>query len=581
MVRAIAYIRVSTDRQVRDGTSLVTQRRRVQEYSASKRYDLVQQFVEEGESAKTDKRPVLQEMLRYCKEQRGKIDVLIFPKIDRLARYSADYHYLKSYLREQGVRVESTDERFDDSPSGRFLESLLAATAQFDNDVRSERAYNGMREAVAEGRWVFGAPRGFRNVTLGNKSTIEPDPETRPTIVCAFEQTACMTPIREILEWLLSQGISMSRSTFHRMIHNKAYIGEIEAFGETHLAVPPFIPLVSQRLFRAAQDAIKRRRHPKVYQRDNLAFPLRGTVRCMCGQFLTAGWSRGRSDRYAYYRCRVCTRVNFRGEMLEEQFVATLSRLRRKIVFDERMVVRLKAQWDKDMAAETGRSVRVRRDINKLESLQRVLISKVAEGVVPDYLAKEQFSEIDSKLRNLKGDLAPVVRTDASFGILIGHGKSLFRQIDQLWLNSDLRIRQRLQRTLFPQGATIVKNSDCRTAKGDPTPGSDDPFRAQLSHLALPADKSANAKSFDAPNMALPADKSANAKSFDAPNMALPPDKSANRSKRNLRIDLDDVVPGDPRGFIEFLSRLQFELGDIVETSSSQGDDMPKDLFIR
>lgn len=499
MVRAIAYIRVSTDRQVKDGTSLVTQRRRVGEYAALKRYSLVKQFVEEGESAKTDKRPVLQEMLKFCKEQRGKIDVLIFPKIDRFARYSADYHYLKGYLREQGIRVESTDERFDDSPSGRFLESLLAATAQFDNDVRSERAYNGMREAVVEGRWVWGAPRGYRNVQIGNKATIEPDSVVGPIIIEAFEQAATMTPVKEVLEWLKSHDVSMSRSSFHRMLHNKAYIGVIEAFGTTQHAAPPFFPLVSERLFRRAQDAIVRRKASPVYERENAAFPLRGTVRCPCGRFLTASWARGRTARYPYYRCRSCARVNLRGEFIEGEFLKSLETLRNTFTFDDRMVRNLKKQWADDTEGEANRQENMEREVAKLEALQQRLTLKVAEGVVPDDLARQQFEEIDSKLTSLKGDLLLLADGSVPFEQLIGHARSFFRQVDQLWLYSELSVRKRIQRILFPQGATLDFEHQCRTANEPPLTDSQTQPDAQLSRVAVPAGKSANPTSTSQP----------------------------------------------------------------------------------
>lgn len=521
MVRAIAYIRVSTDRQVKDGTSLVTQRRRVGEYAATKKYQLVRQFVEEGESAKTDKRPVLQELLGFCKENKGKIDVLIFPKIDRFARYSADYHYLKGYLREQGIRVESTDERFDDSPSGRFLESLLAATAQFDNDVRSERAYNGMREAVSEGRWVWGAPRGYRNVVHDNKATIEPDPITGPIIICAFEQTAAMVPVREILEWLKSQGVSLSRSSFHRMLHNKAYVGVIEAFKISQTAVPPFVPLVSQSLFHRAQAAINRRQAPKVYERDNAAFPLRGTLKCPCGRFLTASWARGRSARYLYYRCRQCSRVNLRGEYIEEQFARTLAALRRKFTFDDRMVARLRDRWDKDQLTASGRLERIQIEVGKFEKLQRTLTLKVAEGIVPDYLAKEQFEEIEARVVALKGDLMPL-DADLSFEHLIRHGRSFFRQLDQLWMQSEVSTRKQLQRFLFPSGATLAVD-ECRTSSDDLSAGSRSPSCAQLSRVAGPTDQCANRSMSGALNATL-------------------------------------IVSDDPAQLLKFLVRLHFEL---------------------
>ena len=40
---------------------------------------------------------------------------------------------------------------------------MLAAFAQFDNDVRSDRTRAGMKAALEPGRWVFLAPIGYLN----------------------------------------------------------------------------------------------------------------------------------------------------------------------------------------------------------------------------------------------------------------------------------------------------------------------------------------------------------------------------------------------------------------------------------
>ena len=52
------------------------------------------------------------------------------------------------------VRV-STNEQ-----TGNLMEGVLAAFAQFDNDVRSDRTRAGMRAALELGRWTFLAPLG-------------------------------------------------------------------------------------------------------------------------------------------------------------------------------------------------------------------------------------------------------------------------------------------------------------------------------------------------------------------------------------------------------------------------------------
>jgi hypothetical protein len=91
-----------------------------------------------------------------------------------------------------------------------------------------------------------------------------------------------------------------------------------------------FEPLVSKKVFYRVQAILDGRLEitaPR--QRNDPDFPLRGYVRCeACGKPLTASWSKGRSDYYAYYHCRPgCRAVNIAKTKLEEMFVDELARL--------------------------------------------------------------------------------------------------------------------------------------------------------------------------------------------------------------------------------------------------------------
>jgi DNA invertase Pin-like site-specific DNA recombinase len=60
--------------------------------------------------------------------------------------------------------AESVRDRADRRTStGKWMEGVLAAFAQFDNDVRSDRTRAGMKAALELGRWVFLAPIGYLN----------------------------------------------------------------------------------------------------------------------------------------------------------------------------------------------------------------------------------------------------------------------------------------------------------------------------------------------------------------------------------------------------------------------------------
>ncbi len=58
------YVRVSTEEQSREGFSLQEQEDRLKEFCNFKRYEIFKIYKDAGISAKNDKRPAYQEMMR-------------------------------------------------------------------------------------------------------------------------------------------------------------------------------------------------------------------------------------------------------------------------------------------------------------------------------------------------------------------------------------------------------------------------------------------------------------------------------------------------------------------------------------
>lgn len=67
---------------------------------------------------------------------------------------------------------------------------MLAAFAQFDNDVRSDRTRAGMKAALELGRWVFLAPIGYLNAPRATGKSLIHDPERAALVRRAFEEYA-------------------------------------------------------------------------------------------------------------------------------------------------------------------------------------------------------------------------------------------------------------------------------------------------------------------------------------------------------------------------------------------------------
>lgn len=89
--RAVSHLRVSTREQTErggreEGFSIPAQRDANKKKAASMGAMVVKEFVERGVSGTSTRRPALQAMLRYLKEEAEHIDYVIVHKLDRLAR---------------------------------------------------------------------------------------------------------------------------------------------------------------------------------------------------------------------------------------------------------------------------------------------------------------------------------------------------------------------------------------------------------------------------------------------------------------------------------------------------------------
>src|SRR3989344_4399887 len=178
----IIYIRVSSKEQI-ETFSLSNQEKFCRELSERDGYDVLGVWKEEGESAKTANRTQLQLMMRFAEKNKKRISRLVVYKVDRLSRDTADYLAIKTFFKKLGISVVSATEKLEDTPGGKFYETLLSAAAQFDNDVRSQRTLEGMKARLLKGLWSSVAPWGYSNTRDAmDGKIIAPHPEKAPIV---------------------------------------------------------------------------------------------------------------------------------------------------------------------------------------------------------------------------------------------------------------------------------------------------------------------------------------------------------------------------------------------------------------
>jgi len=171
-IKAVGYVRVSTEEQAREGLSLDAQEEKIKAYCTAKGWRLVRIYRDEGFSGKDLNRPALQEMLRDLKSDG--IQAVVVAKLDRLTRSVRDLGYLIDDLFD-GVALASVEESLDTTTAGgRFVLHILGAVAQWERETISERTRNTLRYKRERGEWVGRVPYGFK---IGPDGRLIEDPE--------------------------------------------------------------------------------------------------------------------------------------------------------------------------------------------------------------------------------------------------------------------------------------------------------------------------------------------------------------------------------------------------------------------
>ena len=142
----VAYYRVSTDQQGRSGLGLEAQKHAVADQVAQVGGLVVAEF-QEIESGKRVDRPQLAAALSACRARRA---TLIIAKLDRLARNARFLLDVVEGCGDGGVLFCDLPQ-MPDGAVGKFLVTLLAAVAELEAGLISQRTKSALAAAKARG----------------------------------------------------------------------------------------------------------------------------------------------------------------------------------------------------------------------------------------------------------------------------------------------------------------------------------------------------------------------------------------------------------------------------------------------
>jgi len=145
------YKRCSTDHQelILQQESINRELKRLQEDNPDTEY-IIKTYEDKGLSGKDVNRPGLQNLLRDVES--NKVNLVIFTKLDRLARSLQDLLNTTTTFNNHGVDFVVVEQKINTStPTGKLLFHIIGAFSEFERTLINERTQAGRERAKISG----------------------------------------------------------------------------------------------------------------------------------------------------------------------------------------------------------------------------------------------------------------------------------------------------------------------------------------------------------------------------------------------------------------------------------------------
>lgn len=223
LLRVAIYIRVSTDKQAKDGDSMRDQLATGQKYiDDHENMILVDTYIDDGISGQKLNRDDFQRLLDDVRA--GRIDLIIFTRLDRWFRSLRHYLNTQDILDRHGVSWTAIEQPYFDTstPHGRAFvnNSMIWAELEAQND--SDRILGVFDDKVENGEVLSGStPLGY---SIVNKHLVPNEDASKA--VAIFQCYRRSGSLSETIRFMESEfGLVRSHASLKKLLTNTKYIG--------------------------------------------------------------------------------------------------------------------------------------------------------------------------------------------------------------------------------------------------------------------------------------------------------------------------------------------------------------------
>lgn len=304
ILRAGLFERVSTEEQAKFGYSIQSQIEDLEKYCNTHKMKIVGHYCDEGVSAGKSytKRPEMKRLLDDV--QAGKIDIILFTRLDRWFRNVKEYFRVQEILDAHKVEWKAIWEDYDTtSANGRMAITIFLAIAQAEREKTAERIRSVFDSKRRRKEAFFGrtaTPAGYIEQKDEHGITrLVKDPELKQAFEDFWDIAVRYESVTKAAKHVtLEYGLTRSRQKWYELSRKEIYTGTykgVEGYCPAYVSRKDWLKLISRKSVRKAQ--------------NDRVYLFAGLVKCpMCGKKMCSKYTKtklagGVIKEYFSYRC--------------------------------------------------------------------------------------------------------------------------------------------------------------------------------------------------------------------------------------------------------------------------------------
>lgn len=465
---ALGYLRISDKKQIK-GESKANQKAAIQNYADTNGIKIIQWFYDEAKSGKNAERDELQSMIRLAMKMKGQINYVLVYKMSRASRDVETYiTQIRSVLAARGIKIRSVTEPFDDSPMGKFVETLYVSVAQLDNDTKREMVVDNMTRIAKQGFWQHKPPRGYERCSIKNDEG-KPRPSMRKNHDAEKIEKVLMRinrgdiNVAELVRYATSNefygenGKPFTQQTITNIVKCPEYAGFVhDKFTDYELVPGKHEAIISEQVYWENQEILKRKSKTYLlglkHHTKNKNAPLSRFILCVsCKEIMTRSNPGG---EYRYYCARKTCRGT--GSILADDAHRKFEGLLAQITPTKGTLKLMKEVLVRTTVKQLG-------GINEDLSHQRARLDEIAitrTNTVKDYVNRKIDSEekqmltdsLDAEKLEILSQVNELEARQTLNESHIEYALNFMENVAQQWADSPLELKQKFQKLIFPKG---------------------------------------------------------------------------------------------------------------------------------